>query len=106
MVGYLAMARRIANAGAFYAFISRGLGRPAGVGAALVAVVAYNLLQIGLYGMIGPQLASYAADNFGIDASWGVVGVRRLGGGGGAGAAAHRPDRQGPGGAVRPSNCW
>jgi amino acid transporter len=71
-VGYLAMARRISNAGAFYAFIARGLGRPAGVGAALVAVVAYNLLQIGLYGMIGPELAAYAADNFGINAPWGV----------------------------------
>lgn len=70
--GYLAMARRIANAGAFYAFIGRGLGRPAGVGAALVAVVAYSLLQVGLYGMIGPQLASYAKDNFGLDAPWGL----------------------------------
>jgi amino acid transporter len=71
-VGYLAMARRIANAGAFYAFIARGLGRPAGVGAALVAVVAYNLLQVGLYGMVGPMLASYAADNFNLHAPWGV----------------------------------
>jgi amino acid transporter len=68
--GYLAMARRISNAGAFYAFISRGLGRPAGVGGALVAVVAYNLLQVGLYGMIGPQLASYAKDNAGWNAPW------------------------------------
>lgn len=71
VAGYLAMARRISNAGAFYAFIARGLGRPAGVGAALVAVVAYNLLQVGIYGMIGPQLAAYAQDNFGIDVSWG-----------------------------------
>jgi amino acid transporter len=27
-VGYVAMARHIANAGAFYAYISRGIGRP------------------------------------------------------------------------------
>src|SRR2546430_11691583 len=47
-VGYVAMARHITNAGAFYAFVSRGLGRVFGVGAALVAVVAYHLLQIGL----------------------------------------------------------
>jgi amino acid transporter len=70
-IGYVAMAQRIPNAGAFYAFISQGLGKPAGVGGALVAVVAYNLLQVGLYGMIGPQLQSYAADNFDLHAAWG-----------------------------------
>jgi amino acid transporter len=58
-VGYVAMARHITNAGALYAYISRGLGRPAGVGAALVAALAYNLLQVGLYGMFGPTLAGY-----------------------------------------------
>ncbi|HEY2950273.1 MAG TPA: amino acid permease, partial [Micromonosporaceae bacterium] len=68
--GYVAMARRITNAGAFYAFISRGLGRPTGVGAALVAVVAYNLLQVGLYGMFGPTLADYADTKWGISAPW------------------------------------
>jgi amino acid transporter len=70
-VGYVAMAQRIPNAGAFYAFISQGLGKPAGVSGALVAVVAYNLLQVGLYGMIGPALQSYAADNFDLHAAWG-----------------------------------
>src|SRR5215469_10905008 len=33
--GYVAMARHITNAGAFYAFIAQGLGRVAGVAAAL-----------------------------------------------------------------------
>ena len=49
-VGFVAMSRHIRNAGAFYAYIARGLGRPAGVGAASIALVAYNLLQVGLYG--------------------------------------------------------
>ncbi len=43
-VGYVAMARHIANAGAFYAYISQGIGRPFGVGASWVALVAYNML--------------------------------------------------------------
>lgn len=47
-VGYVAMARRIANTGAFYAYIARALGRPIGVGAALVALVAYNAMQVAL----------------------------------------------------------
>jgi amino acid transporter len=68
--GYVAMARRITNAGAFYAFVSRGLGRPAGVGIALVAVVAYNMLQVGLYGMFGATLADYVASKGGPSVDW------------------------------------
>ena len=33
-VGYSAMSRHITNAGAFYAYIANGLGRPVGIGGA------------------------------------------------------------------------
>ncbi|GIJ49793.1 amino acid permease [Virgisporangium aliadipatigenens] len=56
-VGYVAMARRIEHTGAFYAYIARGLGRPAGVGAAWVALLSYNALQVGLYGAVGAAAA-------------------------------------------------
>src|SRR5258705_3174560 len=39
-VGFVAMSRRIVNAGAFYTYVAQGLGRPAGVGAAWVALLA------------------------------------------------------------------
>jgi amino acid transporter len=68
--GYVAMARHITNAGAFYAFISQGLGRVAGVAAALVALLAYSFLQVGLYGALGPNAASEAAAHLGIHAAW------------------------------------
>jgi hypothetical protein len=71
-VGYVAMARHITNAGALYAYVARGLGRPVGVGAALVAALAYNALQVGLYGMFGPTLAGYLADKVGLDLPWWV----------------------------------
>jgi amino acid transporter len=45
-IGYAEMSRHVHNAGAFYAYISRGLGGTAGAGAALVALVAYNALQV------------------------------------------------------------
>lgn len=51
--GYVAMARHISNAGAFYAFISHGIGRPLGIGAAWIALAAYAALTVGLYGLIG-----------------------------------------------------
>jgi amino acid transporter len=68
--GYVAMARRIQNAGAFYAFVSAGIGRPAGVAAALIALLAYSCLQVGLYGALGPAAASEAAAHLGIHAPW------------------------------------
>ena len=68
--GYVAMTRWITNSGAFYAFIARGLGRPAGVAAALVALLAYSFLQVGLYGAFGPDAASQAAAHLGVHAAW------------------------------------
>lgn len=68
--GYVAMARHVTNSGAFYAFIARGLGRVAGVPAALVALLAYTFLQVGLYGALGPTAASEAAGHLGVHWDW------------------------------------
>ncbi|HUY49163.1 MAG TPA: APC family permease [Streptosporangiaceae bacterium] len=68
--GYVAMTRRITHSGAFYAFISRGLGRVTGVAAALIALLAYSFLQAGLYGAFGPNAASEAAAHLHIHAPW------------------------------------
>jgi amino acid transporter len=69
-VGYVAMARRISNSGAFYAFVAAGLGKTAGVAAALVALLSYNLLQVGLYGALGPAMAAEGAAHLGVHAPW------------------------------------
>ncbi|GLZ40433.1 APC family permease [Actinokineospora sp. NBRC 105648] len=74
-VGYVAMARRVPNAGAFYTYVSLGLGRPAGVGASWVALLAYNALQIGLYGAIGPTAAPLLSRWFGVDLQWWVIAL-------------------------------
>lgn len=46
-VGYVAMARHIRNAGAFYAFIGAGLGRLLGSAAGVMTLVAYFMFVIG-----------------------------------------------------------
>lgn len=74
-VGYVAMSRHVANAGAFYAYISQGLGRPAGVGAAWVALVAYNLLQVGLYGVIGFVANELIAIWFDLSVPWWLIAL-------------------------------
>src|SRR3984885_11443617 len=68
--GYVAMTRHISNAGAFYAFIAAGLGRVTGVSAALVALLAYSFLQVGLYGAFGPNAAAEASAHLGVHAAW------------------------------------
>src|SRR5262249_13547671 len=52
-VGYAAMSRRIVNAGGFYTYLARGLGRPPAVAGGLIAVIAYNAASIGLVGATG-----------------------------------------------------
>ena len=52
-VGFAAMSRHVVRAGAFYAYISAGLGRPAGMGGAFVALLSYTCIQIALYGLFG-----------------------------------------------------
>jgi amino acid transporter len=74
-VGYVAMARHIANAGAFYAYISRGLARPIGVGAAWVALLSYNGFQVAAYGGFGAIASPLFKDWFGIDVTWWVLAL-------------------------------
>jgi amino acid transporter len=74
-VGYVAMARRITNAGAFYTYIARGLSRTSGTAAAFVAVLAYNALQIALYGGFGVLASGLLEEKFGLKWSWVVCAL-------------------------------
>jgi amino acid transporter len=68
-VGFVAMSRHIVNSGAFYSYISHGLGRVTGVGAAFVALPAYSVMQIGLFGLFG-VVASGILGSFGLSVGW------------------------------------
>jgi amino acid transporter len=88
-VGYAAMSRHVSNAGAFYSYLAKGLGRTWAVAGAFVALTAYNAIQIGLYGLLGAALGDFLATTAGIDAPWwlwaavalllvGLLGVLRV----------------------------
>jgi amino acid transporter len=83
-VGYVAMARHVKNAGAFYAFTATGLGGRMGGAAAMIAILAYNAMQIGLLGLLG-AVASGTFAGFGLELPWyvwsyiGIVIVAVLG---------------------------
>jgi amino acid transporter len=74
-VGYVAMARHITNTGAFYAYVSKGLGRPLGVGTSWIALLSYNSFQIASYGGFGFILAPLFETWFGLDLPWWVYAV-------------------------------
>lgn len=71
--GYAAMANRAPFAGAMYSYVARGLGRPAGLGAAWLALLSYTAVQLGLYGVVGAAAAPLLGDWFGVHARWWVV---------------------------------
>lgn len=71
-VGYVAMSRHVTNAGAFYAYVTLGLGRIAGLGSASLAIFAYNAIQAGLYGGFGYYAAELLNPALGVSVPWWV----------------------------------
>lgn len=69
-VGYAAMSHYVADAGAFYTYVARGLGKVPAVGAAFVALVSYNAMQMGIYGLFGVAFGAFMADKVGITLEW------------------------------------
>ncbi|MCF3641318.1 APC family permease [Rhizobium sp. TRM95111] len=70
-VGFTAMARHVGGAGAFYTYIAQGIGKPAGVGGALMALVTYSAVQIAVYALFGVFMAGAVAP-LGLDLAWWV----------------------------------
>ena len=48
-VGFTTMSKQVPNAGAFYAYITAGLGRPLGLGSAFVAMLSYAMMMVGMF---------------------------------------------------------
>ncbi len=87
-VGYAQMSRRVVNTGAFYTYVAMGLGKPTGVGAAFIAMVAYVSMTIGMAGAVG-YFFSLIALSLGYPVPWplfaavgvlitGVLGYRSI----------------------------
>ncbi|AZA09744.1 APC family permease [Corynebacterium pseudopelargi] len=74
-VGYAAMSTKITNAGALYAYTATGLGKRQGLAAAWLALVSYNAMQIGLYGIVGATIAGTLSALAGITIQWWVAAL-------------------------------
>lgn len=71
-IGYATMSHRVTNAGAFFAYVGRGLGIGPGVGAAYASLLAYLAIQLAIYGFFGAVMSGKMEAEFGIDLSWWV----------------------------------
>lgn len=68
-VGFTAMTRFSGSVGGFYAFITKGLGRPAGVAAAAISLLTYKMIQMAVYALFG-IFVSGALAGLGITLPW------------------------------------
>ncbi len=68
-VGFSTMSNQVTNAGAFFAYVGRGLGKHAGVGSAFISIVGYVTIQLAIYGFFGGLAAGQFA-SIGINLPW------------------------------------
>ncbi len=69
-VGFTAMAKHIPGAGAFYTYVTQGLGRHSGLGAAFLALLSYTAVQGAVYGYIGAAVNDFVTSHGGPELPW------------------------------------
>ena len=88
-VGLAAMTRHVPKPGAFFTFVGYGLGKPAGLATAFLALLTYTTIQIAVHGYIGFILSATVTGLGGPDLPWwgyslltiaavGVLGYRHI----------------------------
>ncbi len=74
-VGYAAMSHHVVDAGAFYAYVTRGLGARLGLGAAALALLTYTAIQAAVYGLATTTLQSIVTQYGGPELPWWLLAV-------------------------------
>ncbi|WP_432211712.1 APC family permease [Gordonia aichiensis] len=69
-LGYSAMSKHITSTGAFYGFISHGLGRIVGMAAGSLTTLAYVVFEAALVGIFSFFANNFFKNHMGIDISW------------------------------------
>lgn len=69
-VGYVAMSRYVTSTGAFYGFISRGIGRIPGLGAGYMVTFSYSVFEAAIVGIFSYFAKNTLSTQLGIDVPW------------------------------------
>ncbi len=73
--GYAQMSKQLANAGGFYAFVVKGLGRISGLVAGLIATLGYNFIVVGAIGTSGFFTQTIIDQLTGFNMNWYIWGL-------------------------------
>lgn len=74
-IGFVSMARYITTAGAFYGFISQGLGQLWGMASGLIAAVAYIIFEASLIGGFAYFASEYVLKPAGLNVNWMIIAI-------------------------------
>lgn len=77
-VGFITMSRHVTDAGAFYTYVTRGLGGTVGVGASQTALLCYGATQAGMYGLYGVVVKGLAVQYLSVDLPWWLWAVATM----------------------------
>jgi amino acid transporter len=77
-VGFVALAKHITAAGAFYTFVSRGWSRIPGLAAGVMSMVTYMTMEAGLVGIFSVFAKQAFSDQLGVDLGWPVFAILAL----------------------------
>ncbi|HEK2237814.1 APC family permease [Pseudomonas aeruginosa] len=69
-IGYAEMAKQITATGAFYGFISKGIGRVVGMGAGYTITLTYMVFEAAVVGVFGFFANDLVISLFGLDVGW------------------------------------
>lgn len=76
--GYAWMTPHVPDAGAFYSYVDRGLGRRPGLGAAAIALLSYVLLTVSMTCYLGVQASNLVEFWTGLSVPWWLVSALML----------------------------
>ncbi|WP_449279349.1 APC family permease [Leucobacter sp. GX0328] len=77
-VGFVAMTPYVKEAGAFFSYVTMGLGSRLGMGTAYVALIAYTAIQAGIYGYMGWAMMDLVRYYGGPEIPWWVFAIVSL----------------------------
>ncbi|MBS1692663.1 MAG: APC family permease [Actinobacteria bacterium] len=77
-IGYAQMSKQLVNAGGFYAFVVKGVGRTGGLVAGFIATLGYNFFVVGTIGTSGFFMQLVIADLTGFNLHWYLWGLASI----------------------------
>lgn len=78
-IGFVNMTPHVREAGAFFSYVTEGLGKRLGMGVAVVALIAYTAIQLGVYGFMGWAVDDTVKRYGGPEVPWPVYALVTIG---------------------------